>query len=171
MHRDKCLSESENIGACFLGVKWSKGHKQQAKILGLHCKVGLRCRYWYFPSHKKLCWSLLVIKRGHCQRFEIDWQYEHDWWRQCMQLAYSEEASLYGYYKPRESQWKTAGEACSFDSLGVAGYGILMEHGNDAWVVINLVKDEADGEQPCRSSLIRKAIQDLLTWNCKAPSL
>lgn len=56
---------------------------------------------------------------------------------------------------------KTAGEVCSFDSLGVAGYGILMEHSNGAWVFINLVKDEADGEQPCRSSLIMKAIKDL----------
>lgn len=41
------------------------------------------------------------------------------------------------------------GEVCSVDSLGVAGYGILMECGNDARVVISLVKDEADGEQPC----------------------
>lgn len=46
-----------------------------------------------------------------------------------MQLAYNDEASLYDYYKIR---FKTAGEACSVDSLGAAGYGILMEHGNDA---------------------------------------
>lgn len=26
---------------------------------------------------------------------------------------------------------KTAGEVCYFDNPGVAGYGIIMEHGND----------------------------------------
>lgn len=57
------------------------------------------------------------------------------------------------------------GVACSVDSLEEAGYGILMEHGSDAWVIINLVKNEADGEQPCRSSLITIAIKDVLTWN------
>lgn len=64
---------------------------------------------------------------------------------------------------------KTVGEVCYFNNPGVAGYGIIMEHGNDAF------HKSCQGRSRWRTSLQKvldnEAIKDLLTLNCKAPSL